>query len=131
MKKILFVDDNNLFASRVAELIVRKYYDFETFSCGVKVDRKVTDAESRALAEIGIDSLGYEPTHINEYAGQKFDYVVVFTKMAMKYAKMTIHPKPMFILVDEIIDNDLTKCYNARNKTIDSVEHLFDIGAIE
>ena len=131
MKKILFVDDSNLFASRIAELIVRKYYDFETFSCGANIGRKITDAESRTLAEIGIDSLGYKPIHINQFAGQEFDYVIVFTKIAMKYAKMTIHPNPMFILVDEIIDNDLAKCRNAKNKTINSIEYLFDIEAIE
>ena len=129
--RILFVCNDNTFLSLIGEFVINEYYslDHEAYSCGIVSGGRITSEKARVLAETNIDSLQARFSHINEFADEQFDCVIVFSKEALRFARMSIHPKPVFILVDEPPD-DVIKCMKARDKVIDNIEHLFNIGVL-
>ena len=130
--RILFVCDDNTFSSLIAEHIVNKYYspESEAKSCGIRIDGKITDSMKYILAKTGIDTIDLKRNHINAFCEEDWDSVVCFSKQAMSYVKMTVHPNPIFILVDVPKGDSEDKYLRARGKIIDGIEYLFDEGAI-
>jgi len=49
---------------------------FEVFSAGVEPTVRVRPEAVEAMREVGIDISGHRPKHVNELAGQSFDYVL-------------------------------------------------------
>ena len=77
-KKILFICVHNSARSQMAEGLVEALYAdrFEASSGGTEATW-VHPAAIRAMAEIGIDISGHRSKSIDEFEGQRFDYVVM------------------------------------------------------
>lgn len=77
-KKILFICTHNSARSQMAEGLVNALYGarFQASSGGTMATR-VHPAAIRAMAEIGIDISGQRSKSIDEFEGQRFDYVVM------------------------------------------------------
>ncbi len=76
-KKILFICTHNSARSQMAEGIVNALYGdkFEAFSAGTD-PRGVNPFAIEVLKEIGIDISHHRSKSIEEFKGEKFDYVV-------------------------------------------------------
>lgn len=79
MKKqsVLILCTGNSARSQMAEGLLRHDAGdrFEVFSGGVNPS-KVRPEAIAVMRELGIDITGHRSKHVNEYAGQKFDYVL-------------------------------------------------------
>ena len=77
MKRVLFVCTGNRARSQMAEGLLRRLAGdrFEAHSAGTQpkgLARHTVDV----MREIGIDVSGQRSKHVDEYAGQTFDYVI-------------------------------------------------------
>jgi arsenate reductase len=61
----------------MAEGVLRHYRgnDFEVFSAGIK-PTSVNSTAIKVMKEIGIDISGHRSKHVDEFKGQKMDYVI-------------------------------------------------------
>jgi len=76
-KKVLFLCTHNSCRSQMAEGIVNHYLGdrFEAYSAGTEATR-VNPLAILVLAELGIDISGHYSKTLDEFAGEKFDYVI-------------------------------------------------------
>jgi len=77
-KTILFICVHNSARSQMAEGLVNAHYSdrFQAFSGGTEATR-VHPAAIKAMAEIGIDISSHRSKSVDEFEGQRFDYVVM------------------------------------------------------
>jgi arsenate reductase len=77
-KRILFICVHNSARSQMAEGLINALYTdrYEAVSGGTEATR-VHPAAIQAMAEIGIDISGHRSKSIDEFEGQRFDYVVM------------------------------------------------------
>jgi len=75
--RVLFVCLHNSGRSQIAEALLREFGGprFHVRSAGVDAGR-VHPLAVRALAEIGVDWSGARSTHVSEFAGEHWDYVI-------------------------------------------------------
>lgn len=76
-KRVLFLCTGNSCRSQMAEGLLRHYdgTHFEVFSAGTKpvsVNRRAV----KVMQEIGIDLSTHRSKHVDDFADQKFDYVI-------------------------------------------------------
>ena len=76
-KKVLFLCTHNSCRSQMAEGIVNHDLgdSFEAYSAGTEATR-VNPLAVRVLAELGIDISGHCSKTLDEFAGERFDYVI-------------------------------------------------------
>jgi len=77
MLRVLILCTGNSARSQMAEGLLRRDAGdrFEVFSAGTKPG--VVRAEAIAvMAELGIDLSGHRSKHVDEFAGERFDYVL-------------------------------------------------------
>jgi len=76
-QRVLILCTGNAARSPMAEGLLRHDAGdrFEVFSAGV-APSKVQPEAIAVLRELGIDLSGHRPKHVNEFAGQRFDYVL-------------------------------------------------------
>ena len=76
-KKVLLLCTHNSCRSQMAEGIVNHYLGdrFQAFSAGTEATR-VNPLAIQVLAELGIDISGHRSKTLDEFAGEKFDYVI-------------------------------------------------------
>lgn len=76
-KKVLFICKNNSGRSQMAEGLLKHFYadKFEVYSAGSD-PKGVNPLTIKIMAEIGIDISNQFSTHLKDYNGWKFDYVV-------------------------------------------------------
>lgn len=77
MKRVLFVCTGNKARSQMAEGLLRLMAGdrFEAHSGGTRPSGLARETVA-VMQEIGIDVSGHRSKHVDEYAGQEFDYVV-------------------------------------------------------
>lgn len=76
-KRVLILCTGNSCRSQMAEGALRYYRgnDFEVFSAGTKPS-SVNSTAVKVMKEIGIDISGQRSKHVDEFKGQKMDYVI-------------------------------------------------------
>ncbi len=76
-KRVLILCTGNSARSQMAEALLRHDAGerFEVFSAGVKPSRVRPEAIA-VMQELGIDLSGHHSKHVDEFAVQKFDYVL-------------------------------------------------------
>src|SRR5215471_15217017 len=76
-KRVLILCTGNSARSQMAEGLLRHDAGarFEVFSAGTKPSQVRPEAIA-VMEEIGIDLAGHRSKHMNEFAGQRFDYVL-------------------------------------------------------
>jgi arsenate reductase len=76
-KKVLLLCTHNSCRSQMAEGIVNHYLGdrFQAFSAGTEATR-VNPLAIQVLSELGIDISGHRSKTLDEFAGEKFDYVI-------------------------------------------------------
>ena len=77
MKRVLFVCTGNRARSQMAEGLLRHLAGdrYEVYSAGTK-PKGLAEQTVEVMREIGIDISGQRSKHVDEYAGQPFDYVI-------------------------------------------------------
>ena len=77
MKRVLFVCTGNRARSQMAEGLLRHLAGdrFEVHSAGTQ-PKGLAGHTVEVMREIGIDVSGQRSKHVDEYAGQAFDYVI-------------------------------------------------------
>jgi len=77
MKRVLFVCTGNRARSQMAEGLLRHLAGdrFEVHSAGTK-PKGLAEQTVEVMREIGVDISGQRSKHVEEYAGQPFDYVI-------------------------------------------------------
>ena len=75
--RVLILCTGNSCRSQMAEGILRHYGSdhFDVFSAGTKPSR-VNETAIKVMKEIGIDISGHRSKHVDEFLGQKIDYVI-------------------------------------------------------
>ena len=83
--RVLFVCVGNSARSILAEAILRHVGGerFEVHSAG-SAPKGVNPLTLRTLAEAGLPTDGYTSTHVNDYLGQRFDYVITLCDEAQE-----------------------------------------------
>ena len=76
-KKVLLLCTHNSCRSQMAEGIVNHYLGdrFQAYSAGTEATR-VNPLAIQVLAELGIDISGHRSKTLDEFAGERFDYVI-------------------------------------------------------
>ena len=76
-KKVLFLCTHNSCRSQMAEGIVNHYLGdrFQAYSAGTEATR-VNSLAIRVLSELGIDISGHRSKTLDEFAEERFDYVI-------------------------------------------------------
>ena len=76
-KRVLILCTGNSCRSQMAEGVLRHYRgnDFEVFSAGTKPSN-VNLTAVKVMKEMGIDISGHRSKHVDEFKGQKMDYVI-------------------------------------------------------
>lgn len=76
-KRVLILCTGNSARSQMAEGLLRHDAGerFEVFSAGTKPGQVRPEAVA-AMRELGIDTSGHRSRHVDEFAGQSFDYVL-------------------------------------------------------
>jgi arsenate reductase len=76
-ERVLILCTGNSARSQMAEGVLRHDAGdrFEVFSAGVEPSRVRPEAIT-VMNEVGIDVSGHRSKHVNEFEGQKFDYVL-------------------------------------------------------
>ena len=76
-KKVLILCTGNSCRSQMAEGVLRHFrgHDLEVFSAGTKPSH-VNPIAIKVMKEISIDISGQRSKSVNEFKGQKFDYVI-------------------------------------------------------
>ncbi len=82
-RRVLFVCTHNSARSQMAEGMLRAWngIDFEAYSAGTEVSIVRPEAIN-VMAEIGIDISGQRSKSVDEYIGQKFDWVITVCDQA-------------------------------------------------
>ena len=77
-RRVLVLCTGNSARSQMAEGLLRHDAGdrFEVFSAGVDPAVRVRPEAIQVMQELGIDISGHRPKHVNEFAGQHFDYVL-------------------------------------------------------
>ena len=77
-RRVLVLCTGNSARSQMAEGLLRHDSGdrFEVFSAGVDPAVRVRPEAIQVMQELGIDISGHRPKHVNEFAGQHFDYVL-------------------------------------------------------
>lgn len=77
MKRVLFVCTGNRARSQIAEGLLRHLAGdrFEVHSAGTK-PKGLAEQTVEVMREIGVGISGQRSKHVEEYAGQPFDYVI-------------------------------------------------------
>lgn len=77
MQRVLFICTGNRARSQMAEALLRHHAGdrFEVHSAGTE-PRGLADLTVEVLAEQGIDASGQRSKHIDEFAGQEFEFVI-------------------------------------------------------
>jgi arsenate reductase (thioredoxin) len=78
MKNILILCTGNSARSQMAEALVnaKRGDTWHAVSAGTQPAERVNPHALQALAEIGIETEGTRPKHVNEFSGQPFDLVL-------------------------------------------------------
>jgi arsenate reductase (thioredoxin) len=76
-KKVLLLCTHNSCRSQMAEAIVNHYMGdrFQAYSAGTEATR-VNPLATQVMAELGIDISDHRSKTLDEFAGEKFDYVI-------------------------------------------------------
>jgi arsenate reductase len=98
-KRVLILCTGNSARSQMAEGLLRHDAGdrFEVFSAGVDPAAAVRPEAISVMRELGIDLSGHRPKHVDEFAGQNFDYVLTVCDHAQEVCPvfpaqtMTIH----------------------------------------
>jgi histidine triad (HIT) family protein len=79
MKRVLFVCEGNRVRSQMAEAMLRHHAGdrFAAFSAGIRLGDALPDFTRQALRESFYPSDGLVPKHVDTFAGDEFDYLVV------------------------------------------------------
>ncbi|HEX9634648.1 MAG TPA: arsenate reductase ArsC [Candidatus Limnocylindria bacterium] len=82
-RRVLFVCTHNSARSQMAEGMLRAWASdrFEAYSAGTEVSTVRPEAIA-AMAEIGIDIGGHRSKSVDEYLGQKFEWVITVCDQA-------------------------------------------------
>ncbi len=77
-RSVLFLCTGNSARSQIAEALMNKkaHGKFVASSAGSRPAARVNPFAIRALSEIGIDWAGHSPRSVDEFLGQKFDFVI-------------------------------------------------------
>ena len=77
-RRVLVLCTGNSARSQMAEGLLRHDAGdrFEVFSAGIDPAVRVRPEAIQVMQELGIDISGHRPKHVNEFAGQHFDYVL-------------------------------------------------------
>jgi len=76
-KQILILCTGNSARSQMAEALINaRRDDWQAVSAGTQPAERVNPYALRALEEIGINTQGSRPTHIDEFIGRPFDMVI-------------------------------------------------------
>jgi arsenate reductase len=88
-KKLLLLCTHNSCRSQMAEGIVNHYLGdrFQAFSSGTEATR-VNPLAIRVLAELGIDISSHRSKTLDEFAGEKFDYVITLCGSANEHCPL-------------------------------------------
>ena len=83
MKRVLFVCTGNRARSQMAEGLLRRLAGdrYESHSAGTE-PKGLAAGTVEVMREIGIDVSGQRSKHVDEYAGQPFDYVITVCESA-------------------------------------------------
>jgi len=77
MKRILVLCTGNLARSQMAEGFLRSFdAGLEVHSAGTRPAERVHPAAVQAMAEVGIDIGAGRPKSVEQYLGQRFDFVI-------------------------------------------------------
>ncbi len=84
-QRVLFICTHNSARSQMAEGLLRALYGdrFEVYSAGL-IPKGVNPYAVRIMAEIGIDISAQRSKSIDEFRGEKFDYVITVCDQASK-----------------------------------------------
>src|ERR1039457_6342079 len=95
-KKVLILCTGNSCRSQMAEGILRHFGGdrFEVFSAGTKPSI-VNPIAIKVMKEIGIDISGHRSKHVDEFKGQKIDYVITVCDNAKESCPIFPGVKPM------------------------------------
>jgi arsenate reductase len=76
-KKVLFLCTHNSCRSQMAEGLVNHFLGdrFQAFSAGTEATR-VNPLAARVMGELGIDLAPHRSKTLDEFAGERFDYVI-------------------------------------------------------
>lgn len=82
-KRVLFICSGNSSRSQIAEGLLRHLVgnNFEAYSAGLE-PRGMNPLAVKVMEEIGIDISSQRSKSLNEYTGQKFDYVITLCEEA-------------------------------------------------
>ena len=82
-RRILFVCTHNSARSQMAEGMLRRWNgdDFDVLSAGTEVSTVRPEAIA-VMAEIGIDITGHRSTSVEEFLGERFDWVITVCDQA-------------------------------------------------
>jgi arsenate reductase len=95
-KKVLILCTGNSCRSQMAEGILRHFKGdtFEVLSAGTKPSI-VNPIAIKVMEEIGIDISGQRSKHVDEFKGQKIDYVITVCDNAKESCPVFLGVKPM------------------------------------
>ncbi len=76
-KRVLFICTHNSARSQMAEGLVNEFFtaNYIAFSAGTK-PTKVSKYAIQVLREVGVDISSHKSKSVNDFVGEKFDYVV-------------------------------------------------------
>jgi len=76
-KRVLFLCTHNSCRSQMAEGLVNHFLGdrFQAFSAGTEATR-VNPLAARVMMELGIDLAGHHSKTLDEFAGERFDFVI-------------------------------------------------------
>jgi len=102
-KRVLILCTGNSARSQMAEALLRHDAGdrFEVFSAGVKPSRVRPEAIA-VMQELGIDLSGHHSKHVDEFAVQKFDYVLTVCDNAR--ASCPIFPAATAVIHQNFLD---------------------------
>ena len=88
-KKLLLLCTHNSCRSQMAEGIVNHYLGdrFQAFSAGTEATT-VNPLAIRVMAELGIDISSHRSKTLDEFAGEKFDYVITLCGSANEHCPL-------------------------------------------
>jgi arsenate reductase len=78
MRRVLILCTGNSARSQMSEALInaRRGDQWQAVSAGTAPAERVNPFALRALAEIGIETVGSRPKHVDEFVGQPFDMVI-------------------------------------------------------
>lgn len=84
---ILFICTANVSRSQMAEGWAEKLipHCIEAFSAGARPAARVSSRAVKVMAEVGVDISDYQPKHIDDLRGLRFDHVITLCKSADQF----------------------------------------------